>query len=1228
MKRKFFQVLLMGAVTVSLGMFVSCKDTNEDLYRQLELQIDGNTTVTSAIQQELDALKQYKDQLEAWKATVKSCHCNDNGFMDDLKDFMQKMSNAGFTDATQQQLSNMMDIEKFMGDVINNYTSITEYFTTTGVTMHELDSVSDMLNKKINDIEKCKCDLEKLALIEQTANEAHTWAEQAKNNIETLTNTVNGVKNIANSANDLAHRADSVAKKAEQDAATAQNNAAAAQKDAEAAKKVADAAQTLAHHADSVANDADKLSKENKLAIDGIKTQLNTMSARLDSTYTTANEAFAQATTNKLLIDSLAGVTYRDSVALEELKKTTDKIPGMEHSIDSLFDKVDSLRQAVDDWKPEVAKLYDYADAKLTQAKAYTDLEIALLRAEFANELSSMSSSINNEISNINVSIQDLRDYLDTQVDDLWDEIEKLQKKDLELDQKYTGLSDNLAAYKDSTDTKINDALADIVKLKKAEAEIRDSLEILDAKIDGNTIKIGQLKDTLDSVAVALDDKIEALKNDVDSIALEVAQNQIDIATLFGEVDTIKENLKRMVTGIIVQSTFNPAFGSISLPANLQTNVLLTYFGEANYNIEFPSADPTKSHYLDDRKALTTKDMEMITQSGGNFAPVAFNSGDKILQNETNNAGTLYVTINPNTVDFTGLDALKIVNSQDTESYIKLGELTPSNRKLEFGAFYSRADNGFYECTANLAPEDVDKVQKINFNTASIKDAIKEIVNKRSSADPKKIAQDLVDVIKGFRMDANAIKCSWKEADETTTHSVYSNYNLAATALKPLSLTTMKNANYKTIPGYERAMSLLDSLANEAKNKVHVVFKDLNNNTLIKKIVNLQIKSISVPDLSDDLLEEFILHMDTTFIMDGLSYTLDLHETVNVPVKFSQDVTVPINIDKEVAIDLSNVLVETPTIVVTTDVTNSSGGAQLVVPVKDTDNKLIGNAYVDLDDIEVDANASIEGGTIKLNGQAVAHIEYNQNQVVTVSVDKTFPATFDFTKTLYFGDNGTDQKSFNLVFNYDMRKSAIDLWGVAQNSLGDVNNMLDDIRDIISEANTALDKINSYEEKIDKTIDNYVDKVASYIKKINEKIVNFVNNTNSRLQPTLICSDGKGTKMLSSAKNNPTKMKAGEFTFIPTTWSLELVVPLAKKHVAVTDVIKDNNSAKGGNSDCLTELKRVNGSDSEYMNVVLSGDKRRVFANLKSGYKYEIAYSALDFHGNVSSRKYYILVTK
>ncbi len=240
-----------------------------------------------------------------------------------------------------------------------------------------------------------------------------------------------------------------------------------------------------------------------------------------------------------------------------------------------------------------------------------------------------------------------------------------------------------------------------------------------------------------------------------------------------------------------------------------------------------------------------------------------------------------------------------------------------------------------------------------------------------------------------------------------------------------------------------------------------------------------------------------------------------------------------------------------------------------------------------------------------------------------LNIEKTVDISYQLDKWIYFGDGGTDKKNFNLVFSYDMREAATDLWGQAQHAIGDVNKMLNDLRDIVSEVNNALDKINSYEARIGNTIDEYIDRVRSYIDKINSKIVGFVNSTNSRFQPFMVAADSKGIKRLSGSKNYPTQLRS-DISLYPTSQTMELIVPIARKHVAVTNVFKGSASAQGGNADCLARLKAAN---TGKLNTVLDGNVRQIALNgLKSGYVYEIAYSGLDFHGNIATRKYYVTV--
>ena len=827
-------------------------------------------------------------------------------------------------------------------------------------------------------------------------------------------------------------------------------------------------------------------------------------------------------------------------------------------------------------------------------------------------------------------------------------------------------IGDSVAtAFQDIITMQTTIAALDAATVKKDDYNA-DKEEIL-GKISANETAISDLQDVVETLSdqlTSLEDRIEDLEDRMDVAEANIEQALDDIQDLKSDVAEIQEFLAKQVTGIMIQGTYNPAFGTLDLPFDVQSNILVAYYGKPAKDVEFPTS--RTSNYVRPEEALTEKDMQMI-----NGVEVFEHLANIPLMFENNYAGKVYMTINPNTADLSGLE-LSIVNTQDTESPIKLEGVKKSTEKLKFG--YTRGENGFYEADAVVAPIDVEKVEHISVDKAAIKDAYKEIAEKRLNADIEQVATDVYKVVKSLKLNKSGLKCSYTE--NGNTHSVYSQYNLAATAIDPLDFASYKDWNYQTVPGYERVNNLLDRISRKAKDKIHIFFKELNESALVEKVCDLQINDIEVPNLSDDLLAKFVLHMDTTFVMDGLKYHLDMKLDKEVTVRFDTTITIPINLegvtvnvpidyDQNVNIDLSTVVVESPTVVVkgyatghantgnykaevdpiTGDTINKviidpdSGQpvyeTVLVVPVKDDAGNTVGNAEIDLDDINItaDVNASGTAGTIKLNGSPVATISIHktftgtgnvhQNMDYHLVIEKTVDISYQLDKWIYFGDGGTDKKNFNLVFSYDMRDAATDLWGQAQHAIGDVNKMLNDLRDIVSEVNNALDKINSYEARIGNTIDEYIDRVRSYIDKINSKIVGFVNSTNSRFQPFMVAADSKGIKRLSGSKNYPTQLRS-DISLYPTSQTMELIVPIARKHVAVTNVFKGSASAQGGNADCLARLKAAN---TGKLNTVLDGNVRQIALNgLKSGYVYEIAYSGLDFHGNIATRKYYVTV--
>ena len=1121
MKRKFFQILLMGAVTVTLGMFVSCKDTNGDWEQEFNGKFADNVTLQNAIAQHQADIARLQGLINDLQGKI--CKC-DPDLMQKLKKFMDDMNTAGLT---PEELKNMKDL---LDQIEPNYQTILNFVTTVGVTKDELDSAMNVLRDEMRQGGDCPCDLARIDSIEKKAIQALNLAQDASNRLVKTDSIAKAAAQAAKAAADAAKAAADAAKKAGEDA--------------EAADRKAQSALDLAEELKGIAEAADALSKENKESIIKINNQITNINNRfvsisdsLQNVYKYADSILVIADANKKAIELLDSAVKADKAIIDELKDKT--IPAINTRIDSLsqvvggltekvnklgddltnlstafYNKVDSLGTEIENLKPEITKLYTYADANLDKAKAYTDLEIALLRAE---------------LNGLDIDLEPLR-----------------------------------KEFGDS-----------IFNLRE---DLNNAISQLNERIDESNLMIGQVDHKLDSIAEDFKDSLAQLRSDLSDLEKRVKKNEDDIKDIFGELASLKENLKRMVTGIIIQGTVNPAFGSLSLPVNVQSNVLLTYYGDANTDIQFPTN--STANYVDDRYVLSWKDLYLL---GLNGSEPIFKAGDKIMQNDTYNAGTLYLTVNPNTVDFSKLQ-LSIVNSQDEESYIKLGELKRSDKVLQFG--YSRAaDNGFYECYANVTPENVNKVKTVNANTSGLKDDIKQILKNRSAADLTGTAIDFARFVNSLKLDASAVKCEWEDADGQK-HAVYSNYNLAATAFKPISLTSYADLNVKKVPGYNHIVYYLNKAVNKVKRDINVLMWDAYGQPVVTKIRNLTINKVNFEDLVD--LEDF--NISKKVEIDGSEYTLGF-ENISGAVKWVEG-----------DFNLASVDVTGTSLFI-----SSTNKATIVVPVKKNDGSVVGYASIPAGDVTVKASSTPDAVDVAI-----------LNKTITVKKDGTTRIKL------------SDLVSFDAVsvtVKVDMRGKVQELLEGYQeqfDSEGGVNYTLEQVQTIVKDINNMLDQWNHYEDRLDGMVDSYKDAVMSVVNRYNGKLVNFINNLNLRLQPVMFASDAKGTKLLSEASEYPTVL-GQNLDLIATTWNLELLAPLAKKHVGITDVINGDKSAKGDDATCLAELKRVNGLKK--LNEVIPGDIMRLNAtDLKSGYVYEIAYSGLDFHGKIATRKYYIKI--
>ena len=261
---------------------------------------------------------------------------------------------------------------------------------------------------------------------------------------------------------------------------------------------------------------------------------------------------------------------------------------------------------------------------------------------------------------------------------------------------------------------------------------------------------------------------------------------------------------------------------------------------------------------------------------------------------------------------------------------------------------------------------------------------------------------------------------------------------------------------------------------------------------------------------------------------------------------------------------------------------------------------------------EASVKASLVGNTIKVtsNGETNNVATYASNAISVTSGCVSALVLRNLTGT---------QGGLNLPFVTEVTNDLLDLLERQKITLEDLTN----------DINATLDEVNNYEGVVHGWIDSFIDEyLRKYLDQINQNVISFFNAINRRFGPFLVASNnGKGFKRLGFSKDYPAVLKAEGLALYPTTKTMELIVPLARKHVAVTNVFKDGKSAQVDETyDLVSKLQTVNNSNDK-LNTVLDGTVRWIpVSGMVPGYVYEIAYSVLDFDGNISTMKGYITV--
>ena len=316
-----------------------------------------------------------------------------------------------------------------------------------------------------------------------------------------------------------------------------------------------------------------------------------------------------------------------------------------------------------------------------------------------------------------------------------------------------------------------------------------DVQKLIDAAIAKINIPEGGLSKA--DVQKLIDDALAAFKaqlptsltkQEIVTIINETIQNmEIDLTTVY----------KTEVTSIVVDQVMNPMFSFIS-PFGVESNLLFTYFGEkARRNVYFPK---------------------------GAEEPIIY-KGEYFVEG-TGNAGKLYVTVNPSSVDFSG-KTLKLTTTGGDESPVELTPLQASNHNL---MFLTRGDNAFYETFATIPQEKLAKayVSWEPQDMEAFKEQIKTLLKERDKVEIAEMLKTLYNLIIDNDVPAYRLQASW--GDNMFT---YSKANIAAVAIKPFSYAfdLADEAEYQA-----EAITALEKLEN------HVVVWGTKSESAQKKI--------------------------------------------------------------------------------------------------------------------------------------------------------------------------------------------------------------------------------------------------------------------------------------------------------------------------------------------------------------------------------------------------------
>ncbi len=306
----------------------------------------------------------------------------------------------------------------------------------------------------------------------------------------------------------------------------------------------------------------------------------------------------------------------------------------------------------------------------------------------------------------------------------------------------------------------------------------------------------------------------------------KVSGIETQINDIISQLDAINNRINKLITGLIIQRAFGPAFGDFSLPIGVQSNMLFNWYGENISNLDkFPTADP------DEAAALG------VNFAGFTTIPVDYNEV---------NLGDLYLTINPINHEYNGAQFTLITSdgtALDSEKYKLV--VKASSDKLMFGSRASEAiTSPLYKANLTVNQADIDPI-KITLDKEVLKTVVKNAAKDPSLLTASKLVKAVYDQINLNAPASYAVRYDWSaptlkdKVDENgvvvtdeagnvvkeqvdQNYAVISNFDLAVATARPLSYNALKDySSSKQLPT-GHLTNFIEKLKEKALDKINV----------------------------------------------------------------------------------------------------------------------------------------------------------------------------------------------------------------------------------------------------------------------------------------------------------------------------------------------------------------------------------------------------------------------